>query len=269
MSRVASLGMYDHPAQQAANDGLWRAIAARLLDAAPADVPDALDRSRSVETIWHDPGLLLAQACGYPLTSADAPAVRMVALPVYAVPGCEGPTHHSVIVVRVADRRVTLPGFRGARVAINAPTSNTGMNLLRAVVAPLAGGDAFFADVIVTGAHRASAEAIVRGEADCGAVDAVTWAALRRYEPVLTNALRVIGTTQSTTALPFVTARSTPDAEIQAIRAALAAAVADPALASLRDALFLRDIVPADEIALAPVRAAERTAIAYGYPILR
>jgi ABC-type phosphate/phosphonate transport system substrate-binding protein len=261
--------MYDHPAQQAANDDLWRTIAGRLRSAGLAAVPDALDRSRSVESIWHDPSLLLAQACGYPLTATDAPAVRVVALPVYAVPGCEGPTHHSVIVARVADRRVTLPAFRGARVAINASTSNTGMNLLRAVVAPLAGGDAFFADVIRTGAHRATAEAIMHGKADCGAIDAVTWAALRRYEPALADALRVIGTTQSTTALPFVTARSSPDAQVEAIRAALAAAVADPALASVRDALFLRDIVPADEAALAPVRAAECTAIALGYPVLR
>lgn len=269
MTLVASLGMYDRPAQRAANDALWRGLAHRLRVAGIPGVPDDLDRSRSVEAIWYDARLLFAQACGYPLTAADAPAVRVVALPVYDAPGCDGASHRSVIVVRAADRIDAVAGLRGSRVAINAPTSNTGMNLLRAVVAPLADATAFFSQVVVTGSHRASAEAIVRGEVDCAAIDCVTWAALRRHEPVSTGRLRVIATTGATPALPFVTAATTSDAHLAAIRAALAAVIADPTLATARDALFLRDIVPADENALAPVRSAERDAIALGYPLLR
>jgi ABC-type phosphate/phosphonate transport system substrate-binding protein len=266
---VASLGMYDHPAQRSANDALWHGIADRLRGGGVPGVPDDLDRSRSVEAIWHDPRLLLAQACGYPLTAPEAPAVRLIALPVYDVPGCDGATHRSVIVVRAADRAAAVADLRGQRVAINAATSNTGMNLLRAVVAPLADGAAFFSQVVVTGGHRASAEAVVRDDADTAAIDCVTWAALRRHEPGLTERLRVIATTGATTALPFVTAAATSDAHIAAIRAALAAVVADPALTTARDALFLRDIVPADETSLAPVRSTEREAIALGYPTLR
>ena len=269
MSRVASLGMYDHPAQQAANDDLWRGIAARLRDAGIDGVPERLDRSRSVETIWRDPDLLLAQACGYPLIGADAPAVRVVALPIYDVAGCDGPRHRSVLVARATDRRATLAEFRGARAAINAPTSNTGMNLLRAAVAPFAGGAPFFSDVIVTGGHRASVEAIAHQTADCAAIDSVTWAALRRYAPALTEDVRVIGMTETTTALPFVTIGTATDSEVTAIRTALAAIIADPTLAAARDAVFLRDIVAADESALAPVRATEGAAAALGYPILR
>jgi ABC-type phosphate/phosphonate transport system substrate-binding protein len=266
---VASLGMYDHPAQRAANDALWHGLAHELRSAGIPGVPDDLDRSRSVEAIWHDPRLLFAQACGYPLTAPDAPAVRLVALPVYDVPGCDGATHRSVIVVRAADRIDAVTSLRGSRVAINAPTSNTGMNLLRAVVAPLADGAAFSSDVVVTGGHRASAEAIVRNDADGAAIDCVTWAALRRHEPALTGRLRVIATTGATTALPFVTAAARSDAHLAAIRTALAVVVADPALTTARDALFLRDIVPADEGSLAPVRSTKREATALGYPTLR
>jgi ABC-type phosphate/phosphonate transport system substrate-binding protein len=269
MTLVASLGMYDHPAQRSANDALWRGLAHLLRGAGIAGVPDDLDRSRSVEAIWRDPRLLLAQACGYPLTAPDAPAVRVVALPVYDAPGCGGATHRSVIVVRAGDRATAVGDLRGSRVAINAATSNTGMNLLRAVVAPLADGAAFFSQVVVTGGHHASAAAIVRDEADCAAIDGVTWAALRRHEPALIEGLRVIATTGATAALPFVTAAAASDAHLAAIRGALAAVIADATLASARDALFLRDIVPADESALAPVRSAEREAVALGYPLLR
>ena len=46
--------------------------------------------------------------------------------------------------------------FAGRRVAINGRDSNSGMNLLRAAVADLAGGRPYFSRVIETGAHMAS-----------------------------------------------------------------------------------------------------------------
>ena len=105
--------------------------------------------------------------------------------------------------------------------------------------------------------------------ADCAAIDSVSWVALRRYAPALTEDVRVIGMTETTTALPFVTIGTATDSEITAIRTALTAIIADPTLAAARDAVFLRDIVAADESALAPVRATEGAAAALGYPILR
>ncbi len=47
---VASLGMYDHPGQRAANDALWSAIA-RHLHGVGLAAPEALDRARPVEAI--------------------------------------------------------------------------------------------------------------------------------------------------------------------------------------------------------------------------
>ena len=59
---VASLGMYDHPAQHRANDLLWAAIARTLREDGVDGVPDALDRTRDVHALWRDPGLLFGQA---------------------------------------------------------------------------------------------------------------------------------------------------------------------------------------------------------------
>lgn len=240
---VASLGMYDHPAQRWANDALWQAITARLAARGVA-APDALDRDRPVEAIWRDPRLLLAQCCGYPLVTDPALALRVVAVPHYAVPDCAPGRHASRVLVRADDPATTLAGLRGRRAAVNALSSNTGANLFRAALAgePL---DRVFAALVETGSHRASAAAVRDGVADVAAIDAVTYAALARDEPDAVAGLRQLALTRSSPALPFVTARATPPALVAALRDALHAAVHDPALARARTALFLADVAPA------------------------
>lgn len=267
MSRVASLGMYDHPAQAAANDRLWSAVASDLRASGVDRVPATLDRTRPLPDIWRDPDLLLAQACGYPLVKDPALALRVVALPRYAAPGCDGDTHGSFVVCRRDDDR-PLGGFGGSRAAINAGDSNTGLNLFRAAIAGVAGGKPFFAHVVTTGSHHASLRAVVRHEADIAAVDAVTHAALARFEPALTTAVRIVAPTPVSPTLPFVTARATDAGTVAALRHALARAIADPALAEARAALFLTGVTPGGEDRLDVLRRFERDAALAGYPEL-
>ncbi|WP_315762518.1 phosphate/phosphite/phosphonate ABC transporter substrate-binding protein [Sphingomonas sp. Y38-1Y] len=263
---VASLGMYDHPAQRPANEALWRAIAGKLY-ARGIDAPAALDH-RDVKAAWRDPGLLLAQCCGYPLVADPDLDLRVVAVPSYAVADCAPGRHRSRVVVRADEPATALAHLRGRKVAVNAPLSNTGANLLRAAVAPIAGGERFFAGVQLTGSHRASLEAVRTGAADVAAIDAVTYAAIERFEPEAIAGLRQLAVTRSVPALPFVTARSTPAATVAALREALVAAARDPALAAVREALFLGDIVPVGGHRYAAIRTIEREAAALGYPIL-
>lgn len=264
---VASLGMYDHPAQQAANDQLWTALATRLR-ARGIDAPDRLDRMRTVEAIWRDPKLLFGQTCGYPLVTDAALALHVIGIPAYDAPDCAHGRHVSYLVARRADDG-PLATFRNRRAAINAPNSNTGYNLFRATVAPLAQDGRFFGDVVETGSHRASVEAVGAGAADIAAIDAVSFAALRRFDPDAVSGLRVIGVTADTPALPFVTARSTPEETIVALREALADVIADPALVEARAKVFLADVIPSGPETYARVRALECAAVEAGYPILR
>lgn len=265
---VASLGMYDHPAQQAANDALWRAIAAALRRRGIA-APDTLDRRRPVEELWRDPDLLFAQACGYPLVTEPDLTLQVVAAPIYAAPGTVGATHRSVVVARADDPGHGIADFRDRAAAINGRTSNTGYNLLRALVAPYARDGRFFASVTETGAHRASAEAVRRGSADIAAIDAVTFATWQRYEPDLVAALRIVATTAPSPSLPFVTAGGTSPVVVTALRAALDEALADPATAGPRASLGLIAVRSARVEDYAPVRALADQARAAGYPELR
>ena len=64
---------------------------------------------------------------------------------------------------RAGDPRRSLEAFRGGVAALNAWDSNSGMNLFRAAIAPLAGGTPFFGAVVATGSHAAERRGGRRG----------------------------------------------------------------------------------------------------------
>lgn len=261
---LASLGMYDHPAQRAANDALWDWIAARLLAAGVPDVPTGLERNRAPHELWPDPRLLFGQACGYPFARFHKDHLRVLAVPRYAAPHCEGTRHCSVIVARTGDARKGLEDFRGAVAAINEPASNTGTNLLRHTIAEQCAPGPFFAGMVRTGGHVGSMRAVAAGQADLAAIDAVTFAAADASYPGLPEALKVIAVSRKVPALPFVTARATPDAVAELLQEALLAAMAEPALAEARKALLLLGAEPVDAAVYDEVLELERIADAAG-----
>lgn len=255
---IASLGMYDPPWLHRANDALWRGIAEHLAAQGVTDVPSGLTRDAPLDAIWTAPDLVLAQTCGYPLTMRLDPGAHVVATPLYDAPGCADGWHCSALVVRHDDPAVAVPDLAGRDAAINAGDSNSGMNLLRAMVAPHARAGRFFGDVVETGAHAASVAAVRSGRADCAAIDAVTWALLQDHDPELGRTLRVLEWSERTPGLPLITRR--PEL-IPALQAALDAARPDPAL---RITGFAR----IDRADYAVIPAIEARAVALGYPAL-
>ena len=267
MSYIASLPMYDLPELQAANDALWEGLRVRLA-ASGTPAPPSLDRELPLDVLWRHPRLLLAQTCGYPLGKSLQSVVRLIATPRYAAQGCDGPFHRSVVIVRAGDKAQSLLDTRGQRCAINARDSNTGMNLLRAEIAPLAKGRPFFNEILITGAHVGSAQALAEGAADVAAIDCVTWAHLRRHRQDLTKGLRVLAWTSRTPGLPLIAADGLPQTAYRALGAALEDAMADPALREARRTLLLDGV---NILPLTHYRAAgylEDLAIRQGYPVL-
>jgi ABC-type phosphate/phosphonate transport system substrate-binding protein len=237
-SPVAALPMYDPPELAQANDALWDAISQRLR-ARGVEAPSRLTRDRPLEDVWLDPNLLVAQACGYPLVTRLAGRVRLVATPSYQAEGCFGPFHRSAIIVRRDDHATGLADLFDRQCVINSADSNTGMNLLRAAVAPFARQGRFFGAISVSGAHTASAEAVAAGEADVAAIDAVVWDQLRRFKPRLTKTLRVLTWTAASPGLPLISARTTSWATLRTLRKALFDVASDPMLGDVRTALRL------------------------------
>jgi ABC-type phosphate/phosphonate transport system substrate-binding protein len=260
--------MYDPPELQAANDILWAAIAGRLRSEG-VEAPRSLTRGVAPGAIWSDPGLLLAQTCGYPLMTTLRGRAQVVATPRYGAPGCEGPFHRSAVVVRQTDPATHLADLRGRRFALNDRASNTGMNLARALIAPITDGEAFFGAVTLTGAHADSAEAVATGLADAAAIDCVTFALLQRLRPAATRRLRVLAWTAPSPGLPLITAMATDAATRAALGRALADAARDPALREARAELQLEGVDALPASAYEAVLDLERAAVARGYPVLR
>jgi ABC-type phosphate/phosphonate transport system substrate-binding protein len=262
--RLAALPMYDFPWTAAANDALWAAIAGRL-DKAGVEAPKKLTRGPDLDAQWRDSRLVFGQTCGYPYVTGLKGAVALIATPAYGFPGCEDASHRSFIVRRVGDPRRALAEFRGATAGLNAHDSNTGMNLFRAAIAPIAGGAPFFRAIVVTGSHEASVAAVAEGRVDLAAIDCVSFALLRRGRPELIERVAVVTESPLSPGLPFIAAAGLSPSTIAAVREALFAALVDPNLAEARATLGLKGAQAISPANYDRVAGIERDAAAAGY----
>jgi ABC-type phosphate/phosphonate transport system substrate-binding protein len=261
---IAILPMYDFPWTAAANDALWASISARLAEAG-VQPPPTLTREGDLAALWRHPGLVFGQTCGYPYVTGLKDTVTLIAAPEYSFPGCEGASHRSFLIRRATDLRRGLSEFRGAIAAFNAHDSNTGMNLFRASIAPIAGGKTFFSSIVVTGSHEASAAAVAEGEADLAPIDCVSFALLGRGRPELIERVAIVAESPLSPSLPFIASVRLPAPTIELVRKALFAALADPDLVETRAALGLkgaRIVTPGDYHRVMEI---EREAAAQGY----
>jgi len=258
--------MYDLPAVRAATDDWWRGLARHMRQAGIADVPEGL--ARDPTPAWTAPDLLFSQTCGYPLTHAFAGRVEPLCTLAYAAPGCVGAWYASALVVRADGDVAGFADLRGGTCAFNAPDSHSGCNVLRRMIAPFAGGEAFFLSVEETGSHVASIDSVAGGRADICSVDAVTHELLRRHEPARLDGTRVLAYSTRAPGLPYI-AGPRVDADDRArLRDAVFAALGAPDLATAREALLITgaEEIPIDGYGVIP--AMEDEAIALGYPHL-
>ena len=265
-ARIAALPMYDFAELRPAHDALWDVLRTALLDSGIRNVPSQLTRDLSHRDVWRHPALLLSQASEYPIATSFDEVLTLVATPRYSAAGCDGASYRSAIIVRTQDPADTLAEVRGRRCVVNEMDSNSGMNLLRAAVAPLAGGVKFFESVQLSGSHRHSAEMVARHDADVAAVDCVTFAHLQKLYPALTEKVRRLCWTPSSPSLPFVTAHTTDKRTLDALRSALAALTS---LRSTRDRLLLEGVDLQPDPKLTRLRQLEHAAAALGYPELK
>jgi len=264
---LASFAMYDFPEVRAATDAWWRGLASALRRAGLEAVPEALTRDADID-VWHSHDLLLSQTCGYPLTHALAGVVELVATPVYSANGCSDADYCSLIVVSEDNPASDLEDIRGAVCAYNDRQSHSGYNALRAAIAPLAGGSAFFSRVVESGGHPDSIEFVASGRADVCGVDCVTHTLLANNRPNALAGTRVLGVTESAPGLPYVTRVGVGEEYMSRLRDGLQSAFEDPQLADTRTTLLLAGMRVLGHDAYQRIDDMEDSARAAGYPEL-
>lgn len=218
---IASLGMYDRAETAGANDRLWAGIRDGLRARGIA-APDGLTRGEGAYwQAWQAPDLVFSQTCGYPFRARLHGHVTLIGTPDYGLPDCPAGHYYSVFVARADDPR-DLPALTAARFAYNEALSQSGWAAPQNHAA--LHGLPPFSPHLQSGGHRLSALAVAEGRADVAALDAVTWALLRRYEP-WTASLRVVDRTRpATPVLPYIAAKGVDGAAcFAATEAAIAA----------------------------------------------
>jgi len=264
----ASLPMYNPVETPGASAALWIGLARHFRRAGITDVPDRLLERPAIPDHWFSPELLFSQTCGYPLTHALKGRVQLVATPCYETEGCEGPSYCSFVIVPADSPAASLADLCGKRVAFNTQDSQSGMNALRALIAPLSGGKRFFAEAIETGSHAASLAAVAAGKADVAAIDSVSFGLFRLHGRADEKAVRILCRTDSAPSLPFITTANANPELIMRLRDGLRSAMADRALAGARQALLLKDIMLLPDSAYQPILDMEQAAGRQGYPQL-
>jgi ABC-type phosphate/phosphonate transport system substrate-binding protein len=261
--RVAALPWYDLPQLREATDALWHGIARELVQRGVRDVPQRLERDLDPDQLLERPDLLLSQTCG---TMVGArPGLRAVATPRYSAPGCRGSEYASFVVVPDHSTARSIEDLRGARCALNDPRSHSGANCLRALIAPLQRHGRFFSSVEQSGSHLQSLAWLAGGRADVAAIDCVTFALARQVQPDLTEGVRVLCTTPTAPAPPFVAGPAIGERELGLLRHALRSFLGSAASAELRESLRLDGIEVRPLADYAPMAAAARQARMRGY----
>jgi ABC-type phosphate/phosphonate transport system substrate-binding protein len=265
---TASLPMYNLPEMRPRNAAFWGALADELRRDGRTDLPAELTFARGPVPDRIGDEVLFSQTCGYPLQTIYRGQYRLLGVPTYDAPGCGEATHSAFILVRKDSRFEKPEDLKGATFALNSLHSNSGMNLPRLLFARLAGGKPFFRSVVETGSHPNSIARVASGELDAASIDCLTYVFFQDHRPAVVEALRVIGQTPDSPAIPFVTSIATAAEDAARLQAALFRLAADPARRPVLAGLRLTNISKPDPAAYAGLMDYERQAADLGYPDL-
>lgn len=215
----ASLPMYARPETEDAHNALWTLIRDGLRDRGIA-APDALDQDFHHVAGWGREDLVLGQICNLPYRALFRDRVTVIGSADYDLPEVEAGQYFSQWVIRADDPAQRLEDCGGYRLAYNDPLSQSGWG---AAEANAERRGLRLTPHLSTGAHHASMQAVAEGAADLASIDAVTWRMAKRWVPV-TDKLRVIGRTDSSPGMTFITR---PGQDPTPYFAAIAAAIAE------------------------------------------
>ena len=245
-SPFAFLPMYDLPPLRAAWDALWQATRRELV-ASDCKAKPKLDRSDELFDLWTDPNLLIGQTCGWPFVSMLSEQVVPFARLDFGLEQLSPGNYQSVFISNKpfdAASPADLDAFfrnSATRIAVNGLDSQSGYRVLGACIA----NPATLArdQLVLTGSHARSVEAVALGRADFAAIDAVTWRYLEAFDPIVAK-VNVVARSSGVPGLPLITSPQNTD-RAQVLFSALEKAIT--ALDSeTSKKLGIRGLVPAD-----------------------
>ena len=245
--------MYDLAEVRDATQAWWAGLARGFAKAGLDQIPAELTVPGDAIAHWRAPGLLFSQTCGLPYTQSLVDDVQLVATPCYAARGCDGPTYCSVLLTGAASSTREMADLRIAKVAVNSFGSQSGWVALCAALTDSDHQPAF-SDILITGSHAASIEAVARGEAKLCAVDCVTFALLERHVPATVANVEIVHQSPEAPGLPYITGAATSGDDVERLRDGLRRALDAPDLTAARETLLIEDCKVLEDTAYDRIR---------------
>lgn len=163
----------------------------------------------------------LAFVCGLPyLRLADR--VTPIVAPVPSGERYEGrPIYFSDVIVRSGSEHLSFADLAAASWCYNDADSHSGYGVVLYHLARMGASTDYFSHFEASGAHLESMRRVAAGDFDASAIDSHLLDVLRREEPDLIKALRVIDSIGPSTIQPLVAANRVPADTRERIRSAL------------------------------------------------
>ena len=149
----------------------------------------------------------------------------------------------------------SLADLAGMRIGCNDVVSLSGHYALRLALEELGHDSSSFAELVFTGGHHRSLDALLAGEVDACVVDSVVRIGRSRHDDAVRR-LRVIDRLGPWPVQPLVARRDLDPALLSSVRDALLAANDDPEIAEALRGAALTRLVPVDATHYQPVREA-------------
>jgi ABC-type phosphate/phosphonate transport system substrate-binding protein len=224
-----------------------------------------------LDDLWAREDMGCVFMCGYPWAlRAERP--RLLAAPVPSPARYVGrPVYVSDFVVRADSRFTTLDDTFGARLAYSIESSHSGYNAPRHHLLGFrtSARPALYSEIVgPLVSPRRVLDAVIDGRADVGPVDGYLFDLWGCHLPEVTDAVRVIATTEAAPIPPLVASPTIDEDTCGRLTAALLDAHRDPALAPTLEALLLTRFVAATPARFEVFLEWERVAVSAGYPVL-
>jgi len=267
MSFVANARMYAvAPEAEAA----WRNLIAHVTDEAGVALDYvAYPAPQPMEVLWARPDLGCVQMCGYPIALRISEVVPIAASIPVADWAAGRAVYRSDLIVRTDTPFRTLADTFGGTFGWTVAHSHSGFNAPRHHLLRYRSPERprLYRDVrenLITA--RAVLDAVRDGSIDVGPLDAYWHMLIRRWRPEIAAGVRVLESTETAPMPAFVASPALPAADVEALRAAFAAASSRDWFLPLRDTLLIEGFVPVMHESFAPTLAWHDQALAAGYP---
>ena len=223
-----------------------------------------------LEELWRRADLGCVQMCGYPIALRIADVVPL-ASPVPAAPWAGGKAvYRTDLIVRKDAPYGGLADTFDGTVGWTVEHSHSGFNALRHHLLPWLSGDRaqlYRQSVGHLVTARRILDSVLDGTVDIGPLDAYWHMLMRKYEPAMTENVRILDSTVTAPMPAFVAAPALPEETVNRLRDSFAAAHSRPWFGRFREALLIEGFAKVTRETFEPTLEWDRAARAAGYPL--